>query len=42
MNNKDEGLAVSLFASRTVGIPNYPRGSYSEYPMHSGNQHDKL
>jgi hypothetical protein len=24
------------------GIPNYPRGSYSESPMHSRNLHAKL
>jgi hypothetical protein len=23
-------------------LPNYPRDSYSEYPMHSQNLHDKL
>jgi hypothetical protein len=24
------------------GIPNYPRSTYSKYPMHSRNLHDKL
>jgi hypothetical protein len=28
--------------TRTVGIPNYPRDTYSESPMRSRNLHDKL
>ena len=35
------GIGLGL-ANRTVGIPNHPRGTYSESPMHSRKWGDKL